>query len=73
MLLEVKARKDGMEHIALTEDILWQIWKARNESEFEDKERHPMEVIRKAIKDWKEYHQSQQTVHHMSISKTKIA
>mgnify|MGYP004717015259 CR=1 FL=1 len=59
--MEVQNRKDGMEHIALTVDILWQIWKVRNESEFEEKDRHPMEIVRKAIKDWEEYCQSQQT------------
>nr|XP_027082417.1 uncharacterized protein LOC113704743 [Coffea arabica] len=69
-LMEVKARKDGMEHIV---DILWQIWKARNETEFEEKDRHPMEVIRKAVKEWEEYQKSQQTEHQMSISETEIA
>ncbi|XP_027090263.2 uncharacterized protein [Coffea arabica] len=73
MLMEVQTRKDGREHIALTVKILWQIWKARNEAEFEENDRHPMEVIRKAIKDWEEYHQSQQIEHQMSISETEIA
>ena len=58
--MEVKARKEGMQHIALTVGILWQIWKARNEAEFEDKERHPMEVVTKAVEEWEKYQQSQQ-------------
>ncbi|XP_027174688.1 uncharacterized protein LOC113774342 [Coffea eugenioides] len=73
MLMEVQTRKDGREHITLTVEILWQIWKVRNEVEFEGKNRHPMEVIRKATKDWEEYHQSQQIEHRMSISETEIA
>ena len=56
MLMEAHTRKDGREHIALTVEILWQIWKAGNEAEFEERDRHPMEVIRKAVKDWEEYH-----------------
>ena len=62
---------EGQDHIALTMDILWQIWKARNETEFEDKDRHPLEAIQKAIKDWEEYHQSQQTVNQVSISRNR--
>ncbi|XP_071924683.1 uncharacterized protein [Coffea arabica] len=73
MLMEVQTLKDGREHITLTVEILWQIWKARNEVEFKGKNRHPMEVIRKAIKDWEEYYQSQQIEYHMSISETEIA
>ena len=49
--MEVKARKEGRERITLTVDILWQIWKAINAVEFEDKERHPMKVITKAVKE----------------------
>nr|XP_027081023.1 uncharacterized protein LOC113703745 [Coffea arabica] len=73
ILMEAQTRREGLEHIALTVEILWQIWKARNEAEFEEKDRHPMEVIRKAIKDWEEYQQAQQMEHHMSISKTEVA
>ena len=56
--MEVQTRKEGREHINLTVEILWQIWKVRNEAEFEGKDRHPMQVIRKAMKDWEEYQQS---------------
>ena len=44
-----------------------------NEKEFEDKDRHPMEAIRNAIKDWEEYSQFQQTRSQMSISETDTA
>ncbi|XP_027090165.1 uncharacterized protein [Coffea arabica] len=71
MLMEVQTRKEGREHINLTVNILWQIWKARNAAEFDGKDTHPMEVIRKAIKDCKEYHQSQQIQHQLSMSETE--
>ncbi|XP_027169409.1 uncharacterized protein LOC113769134 [Coffea eugenioides] len=73
MLMEVKARKDGMEHIALAVDIFWHIWKAKNEAKFEGKDRHPMEVVRKAVDDWEEYHKCQQAEQRMSISETETA
>ncbi|XP_027184267.1 uncharacterized protein LOC113782585 [Coffea eugenioides] len=72
-LMEVQVRKEGREHINLTVEILWQIWKARNEAEFEGKDRHPMQVIRKAMKEWEEYQQSQQKQHQMSILETETA
>ncbi|XP_027109391.2 uncharacterized protein [Coffea arabica] len=72
-LMEVKVRKDGMQHICLTVDILWHIWKSRNEAEFESKDRHPMEVVRNAVNDWEEYHQCLQVQQRMSISETEIA
>ena len=73
MLMDVKIRKDGMEHIALTVEILWQIWKAKNEAEFEDKVKHPMAVIRKIVKEWEKYQQSQRIEQQLSISETDIA
>ena len=72
-LMGVKERKDGMQHICLTVDILWHIWKSRNEVEFEGKHRHPMEVVRKAANDFEEYHNCQQVQQCMSISETEIA
>ena len=44
-----------------------------NEKEFEDKDKHSMEAIRKAIKDWEEYSEFQQTRSQMSISETDTA
>ena len=71
--MEVKARKEGREHITLTVDILWQIWKAINAVEFEDKERHPMKVITKAVKEWEEYLKSQQAEQQVSITEIDTA
>ncbi|XP_027181770.1 uncharacterized protein LOC113780156 [Coffea eugenioides] len=73
MLMEVKSRKDGMQHIALTVEILWQIWKARNEVEFEEKHKHPMAVITKAVKEWEEFQQAQRIEQQLSISETETA
>ena len=69
----VNERKDGMQHICLTVDILWHIWKSRNEVEFEGKHRHPMEVVRKAANDFEEYHNCQQVQQCMCISETETA
>ena len=49
--MEAEKRLGGQSHIELITNILWQIWKVRNETEFEDKDRHPMKVIRKTIKE----------------------
>ena len=69
--MKARNRKDGIEHIALTVDILWQIWKVRNDREFKDKERHPMEVIQKIINDWEGYSQIQHRPAQVSISETE--
>ena len=33
-LMEAKGREDGEQHSALTVNILWQIWKSRNQMQF---------------------------------------
>lgn len=68
--MEARKRKDGKEHIALTVDILWQIWKARNDKEFKDQGRHPMKVIQRAQREWEEYRAVVGQSHHMSIPET---
>ena len=40
-----KSRQDGEDHLALTVNILWQVWKSRNEWEFNNKQRHAMTTI----------------------------
>ena len=44
-----------MEHIALTVNILWQLWKARNGRTFNETPRHPMKIIQKAHGEWLEF------------------
>ena len=38
-LVQVKCRNEGKQHIVLTANILWQLWKDRNELEFERNDR----------------------------------
>ena len=52
---EARNRARGMEHIGLTSNILWQVWKERNQKEFENKTScSPARTIVKAQKEWLE-------------------
>ena len=42
----------------LTINILWQIWKARNNREFNHKEKEPFKIIEKALKEWTEFEEA---------------
>ncbi|XP_027181659.1 uncharacterized protein LOC113780035 [Coffea eugenioides] len=53
-LLEATCRTEGKEHIELTANILWQLWKRRNEWQFNAKHRHPWKTIQKAQQEWQE-------------------
>ena len=46
-LIQARSRKEGRQHIVLTANILWQLWKYKNEREFEGKERDGMKLYRK--------------------------
>ena len=45
VLTDARSRPEGMEHIALTVNILWQIWKARNEKVLQENRRPPIKII----------------------------
>ncbi|XP_071928124.1 uncharacterized protein [Coffea arabica] len=47
-ILEATNRTNGKEHIELTVNILWQLWKRRNEWKFNAKQRHPWKIVQKA-------------------------
>ncbi|XP_027088581.1 uncharacterized protein [Coffea arabica] len=53
-MLEASCRTEGREHIELTTNILWQIWKRRNEWKFNAKRRHPWKTVNKAQQEWQE-------------------
>ncbi|XP_027076016.1 uncharacterized protein [Coffea arabica] len=54
-LMEAKARDAGKEHICLTVNLLWQIWKSRNRVQFEREVGCPGIVGMKAVQEWNEY------------------
>lgn len=47
-ITEAASRNNGMDHLALTANILWQLWKTRNACVFNDKLRHPMKTVQTA-------------------------
>ncbi|XP_071940383.1 uncharacterized protein [Coffea arabica] len=53
-VLEAKHRPEGWQHISLFVHILWQIWKDRNEMEFNGKKNQPWRTIQKAHQEWLE-------------------
>ena len=54
--MEAQARKGGREHIELTINMLWQIWKSRNFIQFNREGRCPGMTINKAIQEWLEFY-----------------
>nr|XP_027090235.1 uncharacterized protein LOC113711271 [Coffea arabica] len=54
-LMEATSRNKGHQHQALTVNILWQLWKARNEKVFNNKCRNPFDIVQKAHLEWIEY------------------
>ncbi|XP_071921851.1 uncharacterized protein [Coffea arabica] len=53
-MLDAICRTEGREHIELTVNILWQIWKRRNEWKFNAKRKHPWKTVKKAQQEWHE-------------------
>lgn len=52
---EARKRPGGMEHIGLTANILWQVWKERNKKKFENQNSCSLaRTIDKAHKEWLE-------------------
>ncbi|XP_027086508.1 uncharacterized protein [Coffea arabica] len=60
-LMEASSRKEGQQHQTLTVNILWQLWKARNEKIFNNKSRNPFDIVQKAHLEWIEYTEVQGT------------
>ncbi|XP_027109537.1 uncharacterized protein [Coffea arabica] len=58
-LVEATIREKGEEHITFTVNLLWHIWKDRNEINFNGKGRDPGVVVHKALTEWLEYQEVQ--------------
>ncbi|XP_027158012.1 uncharacterized protein LOC113759629 [Coffea eugenioides] len=69
-ILGAKQRDHGQEHIALTVNILWQIWKARNRKAFEAKETDPRKSVQQAIVEWEEHIEAQKDTDGECIQQT---
>ncbi|XP_027183906.1 uncharacterized protein LOC113782197 [Coffea eugenioides] len=65
-----KSRQDGEEHLALTVNILWQVWKSRNEWEFNNKQRHALATIQKAQEEWMEFSEAYKQQEKASTAET---
>nr|XP_027086592.1 uncharacterized protein LOC113708329 [Coffea arabica] len=72
-LTEARNRPEGLEHIALTVNILWQIWKARNDFVFQKNRRPASKIIHQAQEEWLEMQRIQHSKDQMSIPKTTEA
>nr|XP_027123998.1 uncharacterized protein LOC113740655 [Coffea arabica] len=71
MLLNCRqAKQDGEEHLGLTVNILWQVWKSRNEWEFNNKQRHAMTTIKKAQEEWMEFCEAYKQKEQVSTAET---
>ncbi|XP_027157659.1 uncharacterized protein LOC113759290 [Coffea eugenioides] len=53
--MEAKDIVEGRNHITLTVNILWQIWKSRNQVQFDDRSNCPGRTASKAVQEWAEY------------------
>ena len=70
-ITEAKHRPHDWQHISLTVHILWQIWKERNEVEFNGKKYRPWRTIQKAMKEWLEFGEIDKMETRMSTNETE--
>ncbi|XP_027061009.2 uncharacterized protein [Coffea arabica] len=54
-IIEAQESRGGEDQVNLTINILWQIWKVRNDREFNHKDREPHKIIHKSMKEWMEF------------------
>ncbi|XP_071914089.1 uncharacterized protein [Coffea arabica] len=59
-LMEVAKREEEREHISLTRNVLWQIWKNGNEIHFNGMKKNPIIPSNKAVNQWNEHRQAQE-------------
>ncbi|CDP00431.1 unnamed protein product [Coffea canephora] len=69
-LSQATSRTEGRQHIALTANLLWQLWKDRNQMEFEGKEREGLKIVQKASSEWMEYEEAWKGKNEKSTSET---
>ncbi|XP_027098791.1 uncharacterized protein [Coffea arabica] len=67
---EARHRIAGSQHLALTVNILWQIWKARNDMEFTGKVHQPWKIIKRAQEEWLQFDEVAKKEARMSTGET---
>ncbi|XP_027169594.1 uncharacterized protein LOC113769335 [Coffea eugenioides] len=55
VVAQTGSKEYGTEHISLTTNIIWNIWKARNKVVFEQKMSDAHEIMLRAQQEWQEY------------------
>ncbi|XP_071933079.1 uncharacterized protein [Coffea arabica] len=58
-ILKARKRLKGEDHITLTANIIWQIWKARNARRYEGKYGDHMSILDNAKNEWLEFQEEQ--------------
>nr|XP_027060751.1 uncharacterized protein LOC113687311 [Coffea arabica] len=71
-IIEARYRASGAQHLALTVNILWQIWKARNDWEFKGEYHQPWKTIKKAQEEWLEFEEATNKETRMSTGETSL-
>ncbi|XP_027174751.1 uncharacterized protein LOC113774410 [Coffea eugenioides] len=69
-IVGARSRQAGDEHLGLTVNILWQLWKSRNEWEFNNKQRHALTTTQKAQEEWLEFCEAYKDKEQLSTAET---
>ena len=70
---EARSRIQRKAHIGLTAYILWQIWKSRNNKDFNNKDMDPATIVNKACNAWCEFENAAGKARNWSIGKPVVA
>ncbi|KAL3509329.1 hypothetical protein ACH5RR_028730 [Cinchona calisaya] len=70
VLIGAADRKEGREHICLTENLLWQIWKEKNSWNLNQKRKLDIQVVQKVLTEWNEFQEARKVVQRESINET---
>ena len=69
-LLRAKERPDGKDHLDLTINTLWQIWKDRNRVTHGQQAREELSCVQKAQQEWLEFKEAEEVNDRKCIAET---